>query len=71
MITAEARHSTEKFALKSGIKAFLQDREQALKNRGFADYDYSGTNADWDSTSDTKSWQATVSGLVHTTTTDA
>ena len=67
-ITVEARSSTEKFALKSGVRAFLQDREQALRDRGFAELVYSTTNASWDSTSETASWQVTVNGLVHTTT---
>ena len=67
-ITVEARASTEKFDLKAGVRAFLQDREQALRDRGFAELDYSTSNATWDATSETASWQVAVSGLVHTTT---
>ena len=67
-ITIEARSSTEKFALKDAVRGFLQDRRPALRDRGFAELSWSGTSADWDPTSDTTSWQVTVSGLVHTTT---
>ncbi|MCU4743460.1 hypothetical protein [Natronoglomus mannanivorans] len=67
MITVEARSSTEKFALKDAVRHFLQAREDALRDRGFAEPTISATPADWDSTSSTSSWQATVSGLVHTT----
>jgi len=66
-VTVEARSSTEKFELKDGVRAFLQEREPALRNRGFAGLEYTATSADWDPTSKTASWQATVTGLVHTT----
>lgn len=66
-IIVEARTSTEKFAIKDAVRQFIQDREDALKARGFAPQDVSASPADWDPTSSTTSWQATVTGLVHTT----
>jgi hypothetical protein len=57
---------TQMFNLRGLARAWFLDNRDLLRNAGFAEIDVDGGSMDWDSTSETRSWELTVTGLLHT-----
>ena len=68
LITVESRTSTEEFAIKDGVRGFAiaSKQDDTFQEGGFTDGQIDGsTAANWDSNSETTSWQTTLSGTVY------
>jgi len=65
-IEVHGRTSTEMFNLRDLVRGWMLRNRTSLRDAGLAEPTLSGNPADWDPESRTKTWQLTLSGLVHT-----
>jgi hypothetical protein len=65
--------STQMFNLRGLVRGWFLSHRDLLRDAGFAiegDSAISGSSAEWDPTSETATWELTVTGLTHTTPSD-
>lgn len=67
LVQIGAISATTMFSLRDGVRAWFEDNIDFLESEGFEDAEIeSSTRADWDTDSQTETWQITFAGLVNT-----
>ena len=65
-IEIHGRTATEMFNLRGLVRGWFLENQPDARDVGFAELSIDGNSADWDPDARTRSWQMTVTGLVHT-----
>lgn len=65
-IEIHGQTATQMFNLRGAVRGWFLRNRDVLRDAGLAEPELSGNPADWDSESQTSSWELTVSGLLHT-----